>query len=521
MGDTPHAPDVRRRARGPAAGVAGRVERRHRAAPRAVGRNGVSAWPGRQRDLAGGPDRRGRGRVRRDHLRPLVQAPILGRRGEEGALAVRRYAVRPGRRPRIPRDFGAPEPSRGPARMARPRRDARATAGDAGGRPVRRGRGGGSGCGRRRGRGVGRPSGDDREAGARNTGRGGATRRASARRRRPASPAGRARRTAQREARGHAGEAASSRGARAEGDAAAAEAPRRYGASRSAEAARRLPGLAEAAVCARATDARRASSRVRTRHPAAPRPPGRASAAAACRTCSRGRRDSDDRERNGRGGVRRADRDDARHSSGGDSSSSASARVFSASDSADITSGSDSTGVPDPRTPASATRLGGGLGRPRRGRALPPGGRTVAALSREPAWLRSEGLAQPGAPALVDPFDHPITGASMRSPAHPARLRSPWRVVAAAHRWGSVGSLSASGGRGDNGERSPFLEGPWKGGATAKTIERLGKGRTKPETAAVRPRLRNHPCAPERRLASGQHEAPTPEGGDAVRPPLF
>ena len=38
MGDTPHAPDVRRRARGPAAGVAGRVERRHRAAPRAVGR---------------------------------------------------------------------------------------------------------------------------------------------------------------------------------------------------------------------------------------------------------------------------------------------------------------------------------------------------------------------------------------------------------------------------------------------------------------------------------------------------
>ena len=226
---------------------------------------------------------------------------------------------------------------------------------------------------------------------------------------------------------------------------------------------------------------RRASSRVRTRHPAAPRPPGRASAAAACRTCSRGRRDSDDRERNGRGGVRRADPDDARHSSGGDSSSSsASARVFSASDSADITSGSDSTGVPDPRTPASATRLGGGLGRPRRGRALPPGGRTVAALSREPAWLRSEGLAQPGAPALVDPFDHPITGASMRSPAHPARLRSPWRVVAAAHRWGSVGSLSASGGRGDNGERSPFLEGPRKGGATAKTIERLGKGRTKP-----------------------------------------
>ena len=362
VGDTPHAPDVRRRARGPAAGVAGRVERRDRAAPRAVGRNGVSAWPGRQRDLAGGPDRRGRGRVRRDHLRPLVQAPILGRRGEEGALAVRRYSVRPGRRPRIPRDFGAPEPSRGPARMARPRRDARATAGDAGGRPVRRGRGGGSGCGRRRGRGVGRPSGDDREAGARNTGRGGATRRASARRRRPASPAGRARRTAQREARGHAGEAASSRGARAEGDAAAAEAPRRYGASRSAEAARRLPGLAEAAVCARATDTRRASSRVRTRHPAAPRPPGRASAAAACRTCSRGRRDSDDRERNGRGGVRRADRDDARHSSGGDSSSSASARVFSASDSADITSGSDSTGVPDPRTPPPPPDSEGGSG---------------------------------------------------------------------------------------------------------------------------------------------------------------
>ena len=90
----------------------------------------------------------------------------------------------------------------------------------------------------------------------------------------------------------------------------------------SAEAARRLPGLAEAAVCTRATDTRRASSRVRTRHPAAPRPPGGASAAAAGRTCSRGRRDSDDRERNGRGGVRRADRDDARHSSGGDSSSS-------------------------------------------------------------------------------------------------------------------------------------------------------------------------------------------------------
>ena len=436
---------------------------------------------------------------------------------------MRRYSVRPGRRPRIPRDFGAPEPSRGPARMARPRRDARATAGDAGRRPVRRGRGGGSGCGRRRARGVGRPSGGDREAGARNTGRGGATRRASARRRRPASPAGRARRTAQREARGHAGEAASSRGARAEGDAAAA-----------AEAARRLPGLAEAAVCTRATDTRRASSRVRTRHPAAPRPPGGASAAAAGRTCSRGRRDSDDRERNGRGGARRADRDDARHSSGGDSSS-ASARVFSASDSADITSGSDSTCVPDPRSPAFATRLGGGLGRPRRGRALPPGGRTVAALSstpssRSPASLTTQarfeargklqlrnqstrpqhsrphprsrtcrpnsqcsaascsraGVAQirrtrpAGAPALVDPFDHPITGASMRSPAHPARLRSPWRVVAAAHRWGSVGSLSASGGRGDNGERSPFLEGLWKGGATAKTIERLGKGRTKP-----------------------------------------
>ena len=46
VGDTPHAPDVRCRARGPAAGVAGRVERRDRAAPRAVGRNGYPlAWP--------------------------------------------------------------------------------------------------------------------------------------------------------------------------------------------------------------------------------------------------------------------------------------------------------------------------------------------------------------------------------------------------------------------------------------------------------------------------------------------
>ena len=318
--------------------------------------------------------------------------------------------------------------------------------------------------------------------------------------------------------RGHAGEAASSRGARAEGDDAAAEAPRRYGASRSAEAARRLPGLAEAAVCARATDTRRASSRVRTRHPAAPRPPGRASAAAAGRTCSRGRRDSDDRERNGRGGVRRADRDDARHSSGGDSSS-ASARVFSASDSADITSGSDSTGVPDPRSPAFATRLGGGLGRPRRGRALPPGGRTVAALSRDRRGS--------------DPKDSPSRGPrrwsirlTTRSPGHPCVRRR------TRHGFAPRGALSPPPTGGDPWAASPLLAAEGTTGSEAPSSKAPGKEARPPRR--LNASARGEPnrdgrseaappspsCAPERRLASGQHEAPTPDGRERCPPAL-
>ena len=234
--------------------------------------------------------------------------------------------------------------------------------------------------------------------------------------------------------------------------------------------------------------------------------------------CSRGRRDSDDRERNGRGGVRRADRDDARHSSGGDSSS-ASARVFSASDSADITSGSDSTGVPDPRTPASATRLGGGLGRPRRGRALPPGGRTVAALSRDRRGS--------------DPKDSPSRGPrrwsirlTTRSPGHPCVRRR------TRHGFAPRGALSPPPTGGDPWAASPLLAAEGTTGSEAPSSKAPGKEARPPRR--LNASARGEPnrdgrseaappspsCAPERRHASGQHEAPTPDGRERCPPAL-
>ena len=42
--------------------------------------------------------------------------------------------------------------------------------------------------------------------------------------------------------------------------------------------------------------------------------------------------------------------------------------------------------------------------------------------------------------------------------SNPVGLRSPRRAIAAAHRWGSAGSHSSSGGRGGNGERSPIAD---------------------------------------------------------------
>ena len=42
--------------------------------------------------------------------------------------------------------------------------------------------------------------------------------------------------------------------------------------------------------------------------------------------------------------------------------------------------------------------------------------------------------------------------------SNPVGLRSPRRAIAAAHRWGSVGGHSSSGGRGGNGERSPIAD---------------------------------------------------------------
>ena len=126
-------------------------------ASRALRRNGLSARSRRGRDPAAGPDRRGGGRVRRDHDRPPTPRRPLGRHRRRGAARRTGAPVRPGRPRRAARrarqrhtDPGAvprrPVPRRPPTSTSRSRSPHARSA-----RPARS-------CGAGRTRGGSRPS---------------------------------------------------------------------------------------------------------------------------------------------------------------------------------------------------------------------------------------------------------------------------------------------------------------------------------------------------------------------------
>ena len=76
---------------------------RRRVSPRALGRHGLSARPGRRGDPARRADRRDRRRLRRDHLGALVQGAGDRDRRPRRDRALLRHAVRPAPRPRVRR----------------------------------------------------------------------------------------------------------------------------------------------------------------------------------------------------------------------------------------------------------------------------------------------------------------------------------------------------------------------------------------------------------------------------------
>ncbi len=174
MGRAAGAPRARWPARRTVARLAGGLARRGRAAPRTLGRRRVPAWTRRHRRLPGRARHRGRGHLRRHHLGALVQEAPVGHAGPPGDHALRRGAVRPRRRARVPLGGHRAAPSRGrprhPARRApRSRRRSRAGALDGLDRRAdlrrsrpERGAGGRCGGGRRSGRGAGRGSGTGR-----------------------------------------------------------------------------------------------------------------------------------------------------------------------------------------------------------------------------------------------------------------------------------------------------------------------------------------------------------------------
>ena len=151
-------PDAGRRPRGPVAGMAGRVGRRHLPAPRALRRPGLSPRPGRARDRAGGADRRRRRRLRGHDRRTQLQAADVGRRRAPRARRRRGDAARPGLRTGVPGRQPAPgavgrraagaagQPARSCAELPRPagsssrRRRGRRTGGHRGSRGDHRGR---------------------------------------------------------------------------------------------------------------------------------------------------------------------------------------------------------------------------------------------------------------------------------------------------------------------------------------------------------------------------------------------